>query len=109
MKQMIIWIIKNFNISAIFLVFFIVSESIMRGIDYAPLIHIGSVLCFWYVFASFFVSYNNYRIGYFIFKIKRFLEYTQKSYTWYTDPIWWFLAICNMVCKHSEGSNLFYN
>jgi hypothetical protein len=48
---------KNFNISAIFLVFFIVSESIMSW-DWILSIdpHWFSTLFGWYVFASFFVS-----------------------------------------------------
>jgi hypothetical protein len=48
---------KNFNISAMFLVFFIVSESIMSW-DWIMSIdpHWSSTLFGWYVFASFFVS-----------------------------------------------------
>jgi hypothetical protein len=48
---------KNFNISAIFLVFFIVTESIMSW-DWIMSIdpHWSSTLFGWYVFASFFVS-----------------------------------------------------
>jgi hypothetical protein len=48
---------KNFNISAIFLVFFIVSESIMSW-DWIMSVdpHWFSTLFGWYVFASFFVS-----------------------------------------------------
>jgi len=48
---------KNFNISAMFLVFFIVSESIMSWdwiMSFDP--HWFSTLFGWYVFASFFVS-----------------------------------------------------
>jgi hypothetical protein len=48
---------KNFNISALFLVFFIVTESIMSW-DWIMSIdpHWSSTLFGWYVFASFFVS-----------------------------------------------------
>lgn len=48
---------KNFNISAMFLVFFIVSESIMSW-DWIMSLdpHWSSTLFGWYVFASFFVS-----------------------------------------------------
>ena len=48
---------KNFNISAMFLVFFIVSESIMSW-DWIMSVdpHWSSTLFGWYVFASFFVS-----------------------------------------------------
>ena len=48
---------KNFNISAIFMVFFIVTESIMSW-DWIMSIdpHWSSTLFGWYVFASFFVS-----------------------------------------------------
>ncbi|MFV5688733.1 quinol:cytochrome C oxidoreductase [Flavobacterium sp. ZT3R25] len=52
-----LWYKKNFNISAGFLVFFIVTESIMSW-DWIMSIdpHWSSTLFGWYVFASFFVS-----------------------------------------------------
>ena len=73
---------KNFNISAIFLVFFIVSESIMSW-DWIMSIdpHWFSTLFGWYVFASFFVSaITTIALVTLYLKSRGFLEYVNTSH-----------------------------
>ncbi|HSD05820.1 quinol:cytochrome C oxidoreductase [Flavobacterium sp.] len=73
---------KNFNISAGFLVFFIVSESIMSW-DWIMSIdpHWSSTLFGWYVFASFFVSGITMIAMVTIYlKSKGYLEYVNSSH-----------------------------
>ena len=73
---------KNFNISAMFLVFFIVTESIMSW-DWIMSIdpHWYSTLFGWYVFASFFVSGITMIAMVTVYlKSKGFLEYVNTSH-----------------------------
>ena len=73
---------KNFNISAGFLVFFIVSESIMSW-DWIMSVdpHWFSTLFGWYVFASFFVSgITTIALVTVYLKSKGFLEYVNTSH-----------------------------
>jgi len=73
---------KNFNISAMFLVFFIVSESIMSW-DWIMSIdpHWSSTLFGWYVFASFFVSgITTICLITLYLKSKGYLEYVNTSH-----------------------------
>ncbi len=73
---------KNFNISAMFLVFFIVSESIMSW-DWIMSIdpHWFSTLFGWYVFASFFVSaITTIALVTLYLKSRGFLEYVNTSH-----------------------------
>ena len=73
---------KNFNISAMFLVFFIVSESIMSW-DWIMSIdpHWFSTLFGWYVFASFFVSaITTIALVTVYLKSRGFLEYVNTSH-----------------------------
>lgn len=73
---------KNFNISAMFLVFFIVSESIMSW-DWILSIdpHWFSTLFGWYVFASFFVSgITTICMVTLYLKSKGYLEYVNTSH-----------------------------
>jgi hypothetical protein len=73
---------KNFNISAIFLVFFIVTESIMSW-DWIMSIdpHWSSTLFGWYVFASFFVSgITTICLISLYLKSKGYLEYVNSSH-----------------------------
>lgn len=73
---------KNFNISAMFLVFFIVSESIMSW-DWIMSVdpHWYSTLFGWYVFASFFVSgITTIALVTLYLKSRGFLEYVNTSH-----------------------------
>lgn len=73
---------KNFNISAMFLVFFIVSESIMSW-DWIMSVdpHWYSTLFGWYVFASFFVSgITTITLVTLYLKSRGFLEYVNTSH-----------------------------
>lgn len=73
---------KNFNISAMFLVFFIVSESIMSW-DWIMSVdpHWFSTLFGWYVFASFFVSgITTIALVTLYLKSKGYLEYVNTSH-----------------------------
>ena len=73
---------KNFNISAIFLVFFIVTESIMSW-DWIMSVdpHWFSTLFGWYVFASFFVSgITTIALTTLYLKSKGYLEYVNTSH-----------------------------
>lgn len=73
---------KNFNISAMFLVFFIVSESIMSW-DWIMSVdpHWFSTLFGWYVFASFFVSgITTIALVTLYLKSKGLLEYVNTSH-----------------------------
>jgi hypothetical protein len=73
---------KNFNISALFLVFFIVTESIMAW-DWIMSIdpHWFSTLFAWYVFASFFVSgITTIALVTLYLKSKGYLEYVNTSH-----------------------------
>lgn len=73
---------KNFNISAMFLVFFIVSESIMSW-DWIMSVdpHWFSTLFAWYVFASFFVSgITTIALVTLYLKSKNYLEHVNTSH-----------------------------
>ena len=77
-----LWYKKNFKMSAAFLVFFIVTESIMSW-DWIMSIdpHWSSTLFGWYVFASFFVSgITTIALTTLYLKSKGYLEYVNTSH-----------------------------
>jgi hypothetical protein len=79
MKLMTIVLQKNFNISAGFLVFFIVTESIMSWDGLCLLI--GSVLCLDGTFIKFLRKwYHCDCISYCVFEVKGYLEHVNTSH-----------------------------
>jgi hypothetical protein len=111
MKLMTIVLQKNFNISAGFLVFFIVTESIMWDWIMSIDPHWFSTLFGWYVLSSFFRKWYHCIALVTVFEVKGYLEHVNTShihdlakFMFGFSIFWtylWFSIYVDMVCKYS--------